>query len=202
VSARVTLLTAASTAATAGAAFPADEPLDVRGRAGAAELAGAFTRPGRVLCSPARAARETAAALSLDPVETAPLLADLDAGRWAGRTLDDVAEAEPEGVGRWLADPDAAPHGGESVARTVERASAWLGSLPAEGNLLAITHAAVVRAVLLDVLGAPVDRFWRIDVAPLTVTVLRGAPGRWTLRSTGAPPHGRGAVSRGPSAVG
>jgi broad specificity phosphatase PhoE len=140
VSARITLLAAASTSATAGAAFPADEPLDLRGRAGAAELAGTFARPGRVLCSPARVARETAAALSLDPVETAPLLADLDAGRWAGRTL--------------------------------------------------------------DVLGAPADRFWRIDVAPLTATVLRGAPGRWTLRSTGAPPRGRGALSRGPSAVG
>jgi broad specificity phosphatase PhoE len=202
VSARITLLAAASTSATAGAAFPADEPLDLRGRAGAAELAGTFARPGRVLCSPARVARETAAALSLDPVETAPLLADLDAGRWAGRTLDDVAAAEPEGVGRWLADPDVAPHGGESVARTIERASEWLASLPAEGNLLAITHAAVVRAVLLDVLGAPADRFWRIDVAPLTATVLRGAPGRWTLRSTGAPPRGRGALRRGPSAVG
>lgn len=128
-SARITLLAAASTSATAGAAFPADEPLDLRGRAGAAELAGTFARPGRVLCSPARVARETAAALSLDPVETAPLLADLDAGRWAGRTLDDVAAAEPEGVGRWLADPDVAPHGGESVARTIERASEWLASL-------------------------------------------------------------------------
>jgi broad specificity phosphatase PhoE len=202
VSARITLLAAGSTAATAGAVFPADEQLDARGRAGATELAGTFARPGRVLCSAARAARETAAALRLDAVETDPLLAEWDPGRWAGRTLDDVAAAEPDGVGHWLADPDAAPHGGESVARTIERASAWLGTLPAEGNLLAITHAAVVRAVLLDVLGAPADRFWRIDVAPLTATVLRGAPGRWTLRSTGAPPAGPGAVSRGPSAGG
>ena len=30
-------------------------------------------------------------------------------GRWAGRTLDDVAAEEPAEVAGWLADPAAAP---------------------------------------------------------------------------------------------
>jgi hypothetical protein len=40
----------------------------------------------------------------------------------------------------------------------------------------------VLRTVLADPAG-----FWRIDIAPLTATVLGGRPGRWTLRSTGRP---------------
>ncbi|MCW0214191.1 MAG: histidine phosphatase family protein, partial [Pseudonocardia sp.] len=189
VRAGITRPAAAPPAATAAGAFPADEPPAGRGRAAAEDRAAAFARPGRVLRSPARAAAETATALGLERAEPDPLLRDQDPGRWAGRTLDEVAAAEPEAIGTWLTDPAAAPHGGESVARLLERAAAWLGTLPGDGHLLAVTHAAVVRAVLLDVLGAPADRFWRIDVAPLTVTVLRGGPGRWTLRSTGAPPR-------------
>jgi hypothetical protein len=40
---------------------------------------------------------------------------------------------------------------------------------------------------VLAVLDAPAAAFWRLDVAPLTVTDLRGGPGRWTVRATGAP---------------
>jgi hypothetical protein len=36
-------------------------------------------------------------------------------------------------------------------------------------------------------LGAPPAGFWRIDIAPLTATVLRGGPGRWTVRGTALP---------------
>jgi broad specificity phosphatase PhoE len=50
---------------------------------------------------------------------------------------------------------------------------------------VAVTHGAVVRAAVLVVLGAPAQGLWRIDVAPLTATVLRGGSGRWTVRSTG-----------------
>jgi broad specificity phosphatase PhoE len=52
---------------------------------------------------------------------------------------------------------------------------------------VAVTHAAVVRAAVVVTLGAPPAGFWRIDVAPLTATVLRGGPGRWTVRGTGLP---------------
>lgn len=64
------------------------------------------------------------------------------------------------------------------------RIAAWLDSVPGDGQTVAITHAAVVRAAVLAVLQAAPAGFWRIDIAPLTATELRGRPGRWTVRST------------------
>ena len=55
------------------------------------------------------------------------------------------------------------------------------------GGAPSVTHAAVVRAAVVVTLGAPPAGFWRIDVAPLTATVLRGGPGRWTVRGTALP---------------
>ncbi|MCY7342541.1 MAG: histidine phosphatase family protein [Pseudonocardia sp.] len=183
-SGRVTILSHSSTSATNAAGFPDDEPLDTRGAGWAAEARGRVHRPTRVRSSPAPAARQTAAALGLvDQVE--PLLRDWDLGRWRGRTLDEVAAAEPDGVSAWLSAPAAAPHGGEPLVDLLARTAGWLAALPGDGHTVAITHPAVVRAVVLAVLGAPPAGFWRIDIAPLTATVLRGGPCRWTLRSTG-----------------
>lgn len=117
--------------------------------------------------------------------EPDPLLRDWDLGRWRGRTLDEVAATEPEGIGRWLTDPTEAPHGGEPLAHLLERAATWLATASGDGHTVAITHSAVIRGVILAVLAAPAPGFWRIDIAPLTTTVLRGSPGRWTIRSTG-----------------
>lgn len=183
---RVTLVSHAATAATNAAAFPAGEPLDARGTGWARSARGALPRADRVLVAPERSCRETAVALGLDAA-TAALLRDWDLGRWSGRTLDDVAAAEPAAARAWLTDPTAAPHGGEPLGSLLSRTAGWLDALPAAGHTVAITHPAVVRAAVLAVLDAPPRAFWRVDVAPLTATVLRGRPGRWTLRSTGRP---------------
>jgi broad specificity phosphatase PhoE len=110
-------------------------------------------------------------------------------GRWAGRTLDDLAAEEPAEVAGWLTDPAAAPHGGEPLATLIERTGRWLAGLPA-GHTLAVCAPAVVRAAVVAVLGAPPSAFWRLDVAPMSWTDLRGGPGRWTVRSAAA--SGRG----------
>jgi len=217
VNARLTLVAHASTAATARAVFAGDEGLEPRGAAAAA-AATRLRRVTRTVCSPARAAVETAAALGLAATVDAGL-ADWDLGEWRGRALDAVA-----GIAEWVADPDAAPHGGESLTALLARVAAWLAAVDptvapdgsagargwagaaggagsaggaaagagsagggAVGHAVAVTHAAVVRAAVVVTLGAPAAGFWRIDVAPLTATVLRGGPGRWTVRRTALP---------------
>jgi len=217
VNARLTLVAHASTAATARAVFAGDEGLEPRGAAAAA-AATRLRRVTRTVCSPARAAVETAAALGLAATVDAGL-ADWDLGEWRGRALDEVA-----GIAEWVADPDAAPHGGESLTALLARVAAWLAAVDltvapdgsagargwagaaggagsaggaaagagsagggAVGHAVAVTHAAVVRAAVVVTLGAPAAGFWRIDVAPLTATVLRGGPGRWTVRGTALP---------------
>ena len=203
----LTLVAHASTAATSRVVFAGDEGLEPRGAAAAA-AATRLRRVTRTVCSPARAAVETAAALGLAATVDAGL-ADWDLGEWRGRALDEVA-----GVAEWVADPDAAPHGGESLTALLARVRDWLDAVDltaapdgsagareragavggagsaggdAVGHAVAVTHAAVVRAAVVVTLGAPAAGFWRIDVAPLTATVLRGGPGRWTVRRTALP---------------
>jgi broad specificity phosphatase PhoE len=185
VNARVTFVAHASTPATAAAAFPRDEPLEPRGRERAAAAGEVLPRAAAWRHSPDRASAETAADLRI-AAEPDDGLRGWDLGRWAGSTLDDVAAADPAGVQTWLSDPAAAPHGGEPLTALLDRVAAWLDAVP-DGHLLAVCGPAVVRAAVVTVLGAPAPAFWRIDVAPLTLTDLRGGPPRWTVRTTGAP---------------
>jgi broad specificity phosphatase PhoE len=138
-----------------------------------------------VLTAPARAARETAAALGFDAdVEAA--LRECDYARWRGLAVADVAACEPDGYAAWLGDPAAAPHGGEPLTSVIERTGVWLSELsPREGATLAVTHATVVRAAIVSALGAGSSVFWRIDVAPLSLARLSGHEGRWNLVALG-----------------
>ncbi|MBN9098016.1 MAG: histidine phosphatase family protein [Pseudonocardia sp.] len=186
VSARLTLVAHGSTRATTAAAFGDDEPLDERGLATVIRARARLGRVSSAVSSPALACRQTASALGLDAVVD-PMLADWDLGRWRGRTLDQVAAEEPAAIRAWLGAETAAPHGGEPLAGLLARAADWLCTIPERGHTVAVTHPAIVRAVVVATMSAPAAGFWRIDISPLTATVLRGGPERWTVRSTGLP---------------
>ena len=51
-------------------------------------------------------------------------------------------------------------------------------------RLVAVTHPAIIRAAILVALDAPPKSFWRIDIAPVSRTVLHFRGHAWTLRST------------------
>ncbi|MFD6418471.1 histidine phosphatase family protein [Streptomyces sp. NPDC060194] len=155
--------------------------LDARGEARARAVSG-LPAADLVVRGPSARALGTARALGVR-ASPEPALADWDMGRWRGLRLDDVASSEPAAVAAWLGDPAAAPHGGESLAALVGRAGGWLDGLPADaGRVLAVAGPAPVRAVLTHALGLPLEAFWRLDVAPLTLTRLSGRAGRWNLR--------------------
>ncbi|MFG1671407.1 histidine phosphatase family protein [Streptomyces sp. Y7] len=180
---RVTFISPAMNAALRRARFDDGwTPLDDIGTAQARSAAATLRPAARVLTSPGLRCRETAEALGLHgPV--VPELAGPDMGGWRGRTLDEVSAAEPESVGRWLTDPDRAPHGGESVREFCDRIARWLADArDLDGRTLAVVEPEVVRAAVVHALGMPVAAFWRLDVAPLTATALSGRSGRWNLR--------------------
>ena len=189
---RLILVTHASTPATASAGFPDDEPLDPRGLTAAREASGTLRRFAVAWRGPERRCAETSEALGLSATAH-PALADLDLGSWRGRTLTALGTERPAELGAWLADPEAAPHGGETVSGLVGRVAGWLGELSEadspEGSsrVVAVTHPAVVRAAVLHVMGAPANAFWRLDAGPLTQTWLSRHGGRWQLRETGHP---------------
>jgi broad specificity phosphatase PhoE len=178
---RLTLVSHAMTDAMSAGRFPSDEPLNAIGL----RQLEAPIDVGRVdvaFSGPERRATQTAGLLGLMP-ETDSRIGDVDCGSWRGLRLDEVA---PEELGVWLTDPTQAPHGGESVVDAVARVRGWLDSV-AEigGRVVAVTHPAVIRAVILIALDAPSKSFWRIDIAPASSTVLHYRGGGWTLRSTG-----------------
>ncbi|GAA1425297.1 histidine phosphatase family protein [Streptomyces thermospinosisporus] len=159
-----------------------DVPLDARARQQARAARAVLPPADRSLCAPSRRCRETAEALGLRAA-TEPALRDLELGGWRGRSLDELAGAEPEALAAWTTDPTAAPHGGESVTDLCRRVAGWLDGLPDDtGRLLAVVDQSVARAAVVHALTAPPEAFWRIDVPPLTCVRLTGRSGRWNLR--------------------
>jgi broad specificity phosphatase PhoE len=185
---RLTLIRHAPSDATRRSAFPVDEPPDARGLDEAAALAPRLGRFDAAWSGPALRARQTAEALGLDPT-VAPELDECDFGTWRGRTLAELHAEDPAAVAAWMEDPGAAPHGGESLLALLERVGGWLSARAGDGErVVAVTHAGVIRAAVVRALDAPPLAFWRLDVAPLSRTVLHAHDGRWTVRGVNLPP--------------
>jgi broad specificity phosphatase PhoE len=175
---RLTLVSHAMTDAMAAGRFPTDEPVNTLGRKQIQRVD--LPSAQRAVCGPESRTQQTAEMLGLEPtIESG--LADLDYGRWRGDSLAGVSPAE---MTIWLTDPTRAPHGGESVVELFGRVGRWLDSLTSERtSVVAVTHPAVVRAAVLVALDAPPKSFWRIDIAPVSRTVLHFRGQSWTLRS-------------------
>jgi broad specificity phosphatase PhoE len=182
---RLILICHASTDAVRKAAFPADEPLDQYGRTGAAALVERLPHADQSRTSPELRTRQTAQALQLNAIPE-PALHDCNYGAWQGLTLAEVTARHPEAVSSWLRDPAAAPHGGESLRDLSGRIGRWLeGENATNRTILVVTHAAIIRAAIVHAIEAAPQSFWRIDIAPLSMTRLSGAKGRWNLVSAG-----------------
>lgn len=206
---RLLLISHASTAAMRAARFPADDPLDAPGLADASAARAQLPIPDNAatFVSPAVCARDTASALGLAAIVHEGL-ADMDYGVWHGHRLADLAVETPLDLAAWTHDPDAAAHRGESFSELVKRVGRWLDSLDdslsktvsksmthakdsAPGheadkaprntqNVVAVTHAAVIRAAIVHALGASPAIFSRIEIAPLSMIELRRSRRGWT----------------------
>ena len=101
-----------------------------------------------------------------------PCCADCDYGAWSGRPFDDVSAREPEAALRWLREPAAAPHGGET--RSSASCSASRHGSPARmasrsGRSSSPTRP-LFRAAIVHAIEATPPSFWRFDIAPLSIT--------------------------------
>jgi broad specificity phosphatase PhoE len=140
------------------------------------------TRASRVISSPARPARETASKIA-SHYEVDAAFDDLDYGRWRGQSIRDVGESERDGIEAWLADPQARPHDGESIAMLAERVARAMERLrTGDRDCIVVTHAIVVKAAVAQVTGRPLASVFRMDIAPLTSTVL-GYDTEWSVRA-------------------
>lgn len=166
--------------------FPADEPLDEHSRAAATAIAGGLPVAKHYWTSPELRAKETAHALGLKAAEQ-PLLRDCDYGRWRGQSFKEVSAREPGAIADWLRDPVATPHGGESILALMGRVAQFLsGASRQRGESIVVTHPSIIRAAIVHAIDAAPNSFWRIDIAPLSLTRLSSANGRWNVQSMGS----------------
>jgi alpha-ribazole phosphatase len=134
-----------------------------------------------VVASPARRARQTAAALFPDLAATRDArLWEQDFGDWDGQPH--AGHAMPEGLdATGLA--GFAPPGGESFANVCDRVGAALPEIGRPDAVTAVVaHAGVVRAALAHALDAAPAAGIAFDVAPLSLTGLTAfAGGGWRV---------------------
>jgi len=180
---RLTLISHAATFAQRRAAFPSDEPLDEQEISKIAALGWISPRSQRIVAAPELRTQQTAQALGISST-IAEDLRDCDYGNWRGREIGDLQNDDPEGLAVWLTDPAAAPHGGESLESLMERVTRWVDEQIDAGHVIAVTHPAIIRCAVVHALQAPVQAFWRVDIAPLSMTDIRFNGRAWTLRSS------------------
>jgi probable phosphomutase (TIGR03848 family) len=150
----------------------------------------AGTRLARIVTSPLERTRETAAAIARAqaepprPVSERRLL-ECDYGEWQGRPIKELARHK-----LWRTvqqQPSAATFpGGESMrsvaARAVDAVRRHDAEVTAEHGdaavWVAVSHGDVIKAIVGDALGQPLDLFQRIVVDPGSVTVVRYAADR------------------------
>jgi probable phosphomutase (TIGR03848 family) len=153
--------------------------LDAAGRDQAARLGTRLSQltPAAIYTSPQERCRETAAAIG-QACGLAPhcdaALDEIEFGDWTGLGFDRLAENP--GWARWNAErSDARPPGGESMREVQSRATAGLERLRREqpdAMLVAVSHADVIKAVLMDCLGLTLDAYARFDVDPASVSAV------------------------------
>jgi broad specificity phosphatase PhoE len=170
-------------------------PLDDAGLGQADAIAGALasTALGEVVTSPLVRAVQTAEVLARGrgfEVARDPRLGDLRIGPWEGKPAAEVVASTD--YRRMLAAPDERGPGGESLREVQRRARAAIDQILADnptGEAVAvITHGAVVRALVLDLLDAPLESFEELDVAPGSITAISFAGAAPRLRVVGWTP--------------
>lgn len=129
-----------------------------------------------VVSSPLRRAGATAAAVA--EATGAELVVDdglveTDFGRWDWLTFAEARERWPAEHAAWLADPAAAPPGGESViqvARRVRRVRDRLLAAYPGRTVAVVSHVTPIKLLLCSALGAPTSALFRIhlDTASLS----------------------------------
>ncbi|GGP84523.1 bifunctional RNase H/acid phosphatase [Streptosporangium pseudovulgare] len=158
-----------------------DPELTSAGIAQAEAAAARLSRPPYgiqvVVSSPLKRARVTAeivaARLGLE-VEVEEGLREVDFGDWEGHTFTEIQRRWPDELAAWLADPSAAPPGGESfevAARRVQTTGDRLVERYEGRAVLAVSHVTPIKMLLRFALEAPPSALYRmhLDLAALSL---------------------------------
>jgi broad specificity phosphatase PhoE/ribonuclease HI len=182
-----------------GSGGPYDPPLLDTGVAQVTAAAAELERRGGgdvLVCSPMLRTRETAEVigrrLGLEPV-VVPGLEEGRFGEWDGFTFAEVMTRWPDEMAAWLASPDVAPPGGETLRAIYDRVGAALERVVAQHRgrrILVAGHVGTIRALTARALGSPLDSMNRMELAPASITTLTWyADGNASMRSFAESSH-------------
>jgi broad specificity phosphatase PhoE len=126
----------------------------------------------------------------------APALREMAFGDWEGLTADELAARWPDLAERWRSAPhEVTPAGGESLVAVAERVGAALAAVRAAhdgGPVVLVSHAIVIRLIVLEALGLGPDRLWSLDASPGGITEIEYLPGWTTVHRMNTLAHLRG----------
>ena len=155
----------------------ADPPLTETGYRQAQALAETLPPVTRIVASPLRRARQTAAVLAgaapgapaTTEVEVDPRWIEMDYGELDGRPATALGE---QSWRTWRRDPDFVPAGGESIATVcirVRQACSELADDAARGDVVVVSHVSPIKAAVTWALGVGDEVAWRMFLADAAV---------------------------------
>jgi broad specificity phosphatase PhoE len=155
-----------------------DAPLSEFGGEQVAALARGFASEpvARVLSSPLRRARDTAAAIAARHglvVEVDDRLIEIDYGSWDGRALTDVS---PDDWAAWRNDPEFAPPGGERLSDVTARAFSFCADVLTDELVVAVSHVSPIKAAVCAALRVDERVTWRMQLEVASVTRIGRRP--------------------------
>ncbi len=154
-----------------------DYPLSSQGRDEATRIADwlADRRPSSLVSSPTRRAAETADLIARRlgvPVQRDAAFAEIDFAGWDGKRFEDLRDDPAWQAWNRFRGTAGVP-GGETILAVVARAVGGLLRLAArhaKDEVVVVSHADVIKAVLAHFMGAPLDLMRRIEIGPGSIS--------------------------------
>lgn len=145
-----------------------------------------------VYSSPISRALITAESISENlklPLYPEPLLAEMDHGKWDGKTLNDLKLEYREEWNYWKNSPQLAKFpDGESLLQATDRFREFIDKLLREvpemedssrddlgqchNNYVVVSHAGIIKLGLILLLGLPLEKYWITGLENASITVL------------------------------
>jgi probable phosphoglycerate mutase len=110
------------------------------------------------------------------PVQIDHALVEMGFGRWEGRHREDIAVEEADAWRAWREAPHTlAAHGGEALTGVAARVADFTERMRVSHDgqaVVVVTHAIVIRLLVLSALGLGPERLWSVDASAAGISEL------------------------------
>ncbi|GBD10883.1 Adenosylcobalamin/alpha-ribazole phosphatase [bacterium HR23] len=136
------------------------------------------------------------------PLTLTPALREFRFGPWEGKLYDTLAQEDPHRFRLFLAGDPAfdPPPGGETRQEVLQRVHAFIAQAlerhPGQ-DILIVSHGGCLRALVVALLGLPVQVLWRFRLAPASLSIVEvGGQGALLVAWNDASHYLNGALPR------